>query len=104
MVASYGVEGRTGRLGRGAEERSRMSAVELAVSVLPIVITAAGGAAGLMRRSRMQRLRLREQDWCHLVRHLPPESVLIDLGKRGMVIEIGGRGVDSRCRLSETAR
>lgn len=75
-----------------------MSAVELAVSVLPIVITAAGGTAELMRRSRMQRLRFREQAWCHLVRHLPPESVLIDFGKQGMMIEVGGRGVDARER------
>lgn len=75
-----------------------MSTVELAVSVLPIVVSAAGGAAGLIRRGRMQRLRLREQAWCHLLRHLPPESFLIDLGKRGLVIEVGGCGVDCRKR------
>jgi hypothetical protein len=75
-----------------------MSAVELAVSVLSIVVTAAGGAAGLLRRSRMEQLRLSEQARCHLVRHLPPESLLIDLGKRGMVIEVGGRGVGCRKR------
>jgi hypothetical protein len=75
-----------------------MSAVELVISVLPIVVTAAGGTAGLMLRSRMQRQRLRDHARCHLVRHLPPESLLIDLGKRGMVIEIGGRGLDRRKR------
>jgi hypothetical protein len=75
-----------------------MSAVELAISVLSIVVTATGGTAGLMLRSRMQRQRLREQARCHLVRHLPPDSLVIDLGKRGMVIEVGGRGLDCRKR------
>jgi hypothetical protein len=42
-------------------------------------------------RQRMAWRQMREQARCDHIRRLPPGSRVLDLGRHGMVIEVGGR-------------
>ncbi|WP_271216606.1 hypothetical protein [Streptosporangium carneum] len=55
------------------------------------------GLGGIWLRGRIQRHRLREEARRDHVRRLPPGSRLLDLGRHGVIIEVGGaeRGLRS---------
>ena len=60
------------------------ASVTAAVAAVPVVVRAWSRQAAAQRRAR-------EQARCDHLRHLPPGSRVVDLGRHGMVIEVGGR-------------
>ncbi|WP_061296981.1 hypothetical protein [Herbidospora cretacea] len=54
-----------------------------------IIIATATALAGLWLRVHLQRIRLREESRRDHIRHLPPGSRVLDLGSRGVVIDVG---------------
>lgn len=60
------------------------AAVTAAVAAIPVVVRVWAWQAVAWRRAR-------EQARCDHLRHLPPGSRVVDLGRHGMVIEVGGR-------------
>jgi len=61
------------------------------VTLVSMLVSLVGGIAGLMIRSRMLKDRLREAARRDHVRRLPEDSRIIDLGKNGIIIEVGAR-------------
>lgn len=55
-----------------------------AVAAIPVM-------ARVCWRQRMAWRQMREQARCDHIRRLPPGSRVLDLGRHGMVIEVGGR-------------
>jgi hypothetical protein len=61
------------------------------VTLVSMLASLVGGIAGLMIRSRMLRERFREAARRDHVRRLPEDSRIVDLGKNGIMIEVGSR-------------
>lgn len=60
--------------------------------VISVITGAVGTAVSVWVRGRVQRCRAREEARIEHLHRLPPGSRLIDLGERGLVIEVGGAG------------
>lgn len=67
-----------------------MDAVTVAAAV-PALTSAAVTIARAWLRAHGERLRVKERSRQDYVRSLPPGSRIIDLGKNGLVIEMGPR-------------
>lgn len=67
-----------------------MTGLEMTIALA--VVSAAAAVGKLMLRNQARREQAREESRRDHVWHLPPDSLIVDLGKNGMVIEVGGRG------------
>lgn len=70
---------------------AQWAAVTAAMAAIP-------GVARMWSWQRVAGRRAREQARCDHVRHLPPGSRVTDRGRRGVVVEVGGRDDDGARR------
>jgi hypothetical protein len=69
-------------------------------TIAALVTAVTGAAAAFMRAwllSRVQRQKAREASRCDHVRCVPPGSRIVDLGERGMMIEVGSAAPGREC-------
>jgi hypothetical protein len=83
-------------LAGGRQKKADVIDPVTATAIVAAVLGAATTITGTWLRGRVLRQRAREEARRDHLRRLPPGSRLIDLGDRGLVIEVGGQASVSR--------